>query len=366
MSYEKINFKNREVEKPLTFKKHQNDDGTITLEPKPGTIVEEGTPLLADHFNHMDDGIYKAHEEIDNLKLSGIERNKELVANLNSKKVSATTNDSLKTNIAKIKDIKLGSGNAVASDVLQGKTFSSSQGTDLVGTNPNNGTLSKTITTQGGTQKISPGYYSGGEVKAQFANLSPGNIKKGVNIGGVIGTVNEANISTQYIQSGTTSVKRISVNAGSCQTESFTNMLGINNLGASNFVDIYFSSGSSEDTPLLLKNTSNIATTGISVKINNKWVNVISGIKYNRFRIRKITIYNNGGNIAGLVEAYSRNSNYPYQNEYTIDSTTTNVKWEGQITEVGVRFCTYKNMSGYGEIEVWKHPSEHSIIITQG
>ena len=188
MSYEKINFKNREVEKPLTFKKHVNDDGTITLEPKPGTIVEEGTPLLADHFNHMDDGIYKAHEEIDNLKLSGIERNKELVANLNSKKVSATTNDSLKTNIAKVKDIKLGSGNAVASDVLQGKTFSSSQGTDLTGTMPNHGSLSKTITTQGGIQKITPGYYESGEVTAQFNNLSPENIKLGVNVGGVKGS----------------------------------------------------------------------------------------------------------------------------------------------------------------------------------
>ena len=188
MSYEKINFKNREVEKPLTFKKHVNDDGTITLEPKPGTIVEPGTPLLADHFNHMDDGIYKAHEEIDNLKLSGIERNKELVANLNSKKVSATTNDSLKTNIAKVKDIKLGSGNAVASDVLQGKTFSSSSGTDLTGTMSNNGVLSKTITTQGGKQIITPGYYEGGEVKAQFNNLVPENIAKGIEVGGVIGS----------------------------------------------------------------------------------------------------------------------------------------------------------------------------------
>lgn len=202
MSYEKINFKNREVEKPLTFKKHVNDDGTITLEPKPGTIVEPGTPLLADHFNHMDDGIYKAHEEIDNLKLSGIERNKELVANLNSKKVSATTNDSLKTNIAKVKDIKLGSGNAVTSDVLQGKTFSSSQGTDLTGTMPNRGLLNKTLTTQGGQQTISPGYYTGGAVKSEFANLVPENIKKGVNVGGVSGAYTGEDIESADVESG--------------------------------------------------------------------------------------------------------------------------------------------------------------------
>lgn len=198
MSYEKINFKNREVEKPLTFKKHVNDDGTITLEPKPGTIVEPGTPLLADHFNHMDDGIYKAHKEIDNLKLSGIERNKELVANLNSKKVSATTNDSLKTNIAKVKDIKLGSGNAVTSDVLQGKTFSSSHGTDLTGTMLNNGMLSKTITTQGGKQIITPGYYSGGEVKAQLPNLVPENIYPGISVGGVAGKDSKNVYSSHY------------------------------------------------------------------------------------------------------------------------------------------------------------------------
>lgn len=96
--------------------------------------------------------------------------------------------------------IPIGSvGNAVTSDVLQGKTFSSSSGTDLNGIMANNGSLLKTITTQGGSQKLIKGYYEGGEVKAQFNNLVPENVKKGVNIGGILGNFTEGivrNVST--------------------------------------------------------------------------------------------------------------------------------------------------------------------------
>lgn len=60
MSYEKTNFKDHEVERPLTFKVQENIDGTITLIPSPGEIVEEGTDLKAEYFNKMEEGIIKA------------------------------------------------------------------------------------------------------------------------------------------------------------------------------------------------------------------------------------------------------------------------------------------------------------------
>lgn len=59
-------------------------------------------------------------------------------------------------------------GNAVPSQVLNGVTFASANGINLVGTMSNNGALGTTITTQGGTYTIPSGYTSGGTVTASL------------------------------------------------------------------------------------------------------------------------------------------------------------------------------------------------------
>ena len=88
-------------------------------------------------------------------------------------------------------------GNAKKGDVLQGKTYSSDEGVDLIGAMPNRGAINNTITTQGGQIVVPEGYHNGsGIVKAQFANLIPSNIRKGVNVGGVVGTVTEGGTFT--------------------------------------------------------------------------------------------------------------------------------------------------------------------------
>ncbi len=82
------------------------------------------------------------------------------------------------------------SGNATASDLLSGKTATTDAG-EIVGTMPNRGAVANTITTQGGQYTIPAGYHNGaGKVTATFANLVAENIKSGVNIGGVVGTLN--------------------------------------------------------------------------------------------------------------------------------------------------------------------------------
>jgi hypothetical protein len=82
------------------------------------------------------------------------------------------------------------SGNASTSQVLSGRTFYGSNYTKQTGTMPNRGAVTNTITTQGGQYTIPSGYHSGsGKVTASFSNLSAGNVKKGVNIGGVVGTL---------------------------------------------------------------------------------------------------------------------------------------------------------------------------------
>jgi hypothetical protein len=81
-------------------------------------------------------------------------------------------------------------GNAVAADVLANKTFSNDIDTGLIGSMVNNGAITNTISTQGGQYTVPSGYHNGsGKVTASFANLIAGNIKSGVNIGGVTGNL---------------------------------------------------------------------------------------------------------------------------------------------------------------------------------
>ncbi|NLV87597.1 MAG: hypothetical protein GX025_10355, partial [Clostridiales bacterium] len=80
-----------------------------------------------------------------------------------------------------------GEGTAQPNQVLVGETFTNDNDT-LIGTMPHNGARNGTITTQGGQLSIPAGYTTGGNIKAQFPNLTAGNIKEGVNVGGVMGT----------------------------------------------------------------------------------------------------------------------------------------------------------------------------------
>lgn len=79
-------------------------------------------------------------------------------------------------------------GTAGPAQVLSGYTIGTENGL-VSGTMPNNGAINQTITTQGGQFTIPAGYHNGqGKVTANFANLTPENIRKGVNVGGIVGT----------------------------------------------------------------------------------------------------------------------------------------------------------------------------------
>lgn len=65
MAYERTVWKNREVERPRTFEKIENPDGTITLVPAEGNIIEPGTPIIAENMNNIEQGIEDAHNAID-------------------------------------------------------------------------------------------------------------------------------------------------------------------------------------------------------------------------------------------------------------------------------------------------------------
>lgn len=85
--------------------------------------------------------------------------------------------------------------NAVAAEILTSKTAYVND-VKITGTMPIVGTFSTTLTTQGGQSYIPAGFHNGaGVITASFANLVAGNIKSGVNVGGVVGTLPQTTVA---------------------------------------------------------------------------------------------------------------------------------------------------------------------------
>lgn len=80
------------------------------------------------------------------------------------------------------------SGTADEAHVFAGKYFYKNSYSRKLGTMPNRGAPAITLTSQGGQHNLASGYYGGGYIKAQLPNLIAGNVRKGVNIGGVVGS----------------------------------------------------------------------------------------------------------------------------------------------------------------------------------
>lgn len=57
MAYEPTVWRNREVENPRTYTLQNNVDGTVTLNPAEGTIIENGTPIVAENMNKIESQI---------------------------------------------------------------------------------------------------------------------------------------------------------------------------------------------------------------------------------------------------------------------------------------------------------------------
>ena len=64
MAYERTVWKNREVEYPRRYIITDNGDGTVTIEPSPGNIIEPGTPIIAKNMNNIEEGIVLSLSQI--------------------------------------------------------------------------------------------------------------------------------------------------------------------------------------------------------------------------------------------------------------------------------------------------------------
>ena len=116
-----------------------------------------------------------------------------LASILQGEGVSVTEEDDMASLITKIDSEfdrqVVPAGNAIATNVLSGKTFINNTGHTVTGTMANNG--AKTFTPSASQQTAPAGYYSGITCNA-IAGLSADNIVKGVTVGGVTGTASVA------------------------------------------------------------------------------------------------------------------------------------------------------------------------------
>lgn len=64
MSYEKTNWQDRIVEKPLTYNVQNNPDGTVTLVPSPGIVTQEGTFTNAARMNRIENELVDQNYQI--------------------------------------------------------------------------------------------------------------------------------------------------------------------------------------------------------------------------------------------------------------------------------------------------------------
>ena len=67
ITYNRINFQNREVQHPRTYTVTENEDNTITLTPAPGDVQTKGTPLSAANMNKLDKGVKDCADAINSM-----------------------------------------------------------------------------------------------------------------------------------------------------------------------------------------------------------------------------------------------------------------------------------------------------------
>ena len=63
--YVTTQWQDRVVERPRTYTVTNNPDGTLTLTPSPGTVMQEGTLVSATVMNKIEQGITDAHNGVD-------------------------------------------------------------------------------------------------------------------------------------------------------------------------------------------------------------------------------------------------------------------------------------------------------------
>lgn len=57
MPYKRTKWRDHVVERPRTFTEVNNPDGSVTHNPAPGDVLQQGTPQSATNFNNIEEGL---------------------------------------------------------------------------------------------------------------------------------------------------------------------------------------------------------------------------------------------------------------------------------------------------------------------
>ncbi|MFQ7641074.1 hypothetical protein [Enterocloster sp.] len=117
---------------------NENEDGTVT--PVDETeYTRQGDKFGAEHINATNEAVNGLSEDMVNLKNSVSDGKAQVAAAITAKRVPTAATATFGEMADNIGKIVLGSGNAVPSDVLAGKTFTNNDGKEYTGTMPNRG-----------------------------------------------------------------------------------------------------------------------------------------------------------------------------------------------------------------------------------
>lgn len=180
---------------------NENGDGTVT--PVDETeYTRQGDKFGAKEINATNEAVNGLSEDMVDLKKSVSDGKTQVAAAITAKRVPTAATATFREMAANIGKIVLGSGNAVPSDVLAGKTFTNNDGKEYTGTMPNRGDYNgwgNSKGNDGGNQRmwvrLPGGYYNeNAEVYLSWADIrnmagiTAAKIKKGESIMGIIGS----------------------------------------------------------------------------------------------------------------------------------------------------------------------------------
>ncbi|WP_432628986.1 hypothetical protein [Brotaphodocola sp.] len=135
----KTNYKDAAWSGDRLFKIESAGSDKVTISDVTSYTVS-GDSFGAADINATNKAVNGLTDDMATLKKTVSDGKTLVAAAITAKKVAATVSDSFETLAEKIGQIVLGSGNATASDVLKGKTFTNSGGVELTGTMPDHST----------------------------------------------------------------------------------------------------------------------------------------------------------------------------------------------------------------------------------
>lgn len=152
------------------------------------SLTQKGKVQLSNKTDGTSETVAATEKAVGLAFQAGVERKAEVVAALNSIGVPASTGESWGQLVPKITAVICATGNAVASQVLSGATFSNSTGNNRTGTMPNRG-AGGTITPGIAAQTKTAGYYNTDIVVPGEPNMIGDNIRVGKSMYNVPGTL---------------------------------------------------------------------------------------------------------------------------------------------------------------------------------